>query len=133
MGSVSVTTSKTGVTPGHSGWQRVQVDWTTSDAQAAASDTICLVGELREVVTIPQSDATYNWPKGNYDVQLLDPAFAGVDYLNGKALNRSSDTVEFAEPLCGSVVSPAVAGNVIFKISGVSDTQRGSVILLLHN
>jgi len=56
-----------------------------------------------------------------------------VDYLNGQVLNRSSDTVQFAEPLVSSVLPVVVAGDVRFRVDAASsDGVAGRVEIFLR-
>ena len=128
--SVSKTASKSGVHPAHAGWQKVVIDWTT-DSNGVASDTINLVGQVQEVVTIPGSGA--DMPTGQYDLTLRDPSNANVDYLNGACMNRSSDTVEFAEPLVSSTTPCCVVGDVVFHVENAGDSKSGRAVFILRN
>jgi len=122
--TVTVTRSKTKVPPVYSSWQKTTVDWTTGSTNIA-SDTIQLTGSILEVVSIPNQT---NVPSGGYDIELLDIDRSDVDYLNEQCLARSSDAVEFAEPLISSVLPVCVVGDVLFKVSGsVSDAQGQAI------
>ncbi len=127
--SITIQRSKTHVPPTYASVQKVTLDW-TSGTNKVASDTINVAGAIHEVVTIP---STTSVPVGGYDVKLLDVSRSDVDYLNGQVLNRSSDTVQFAEPLVSSVLPVVVAGDVRFRVDAASsDGVAGRVEIFLR-
>ena len=127
--SVTLTRSKTKLSPAYSGWERVDVSW-TSGPGGIASDTISLCGAVQEVCTVPSADDP---PVGGYDLQLLDVDNSDVDFLNAQCASRSSDAVEFAECLVSSVLPVAVVGDCVFKVTAADSDMAGEAIFLLRN
>lgn len=125
--TVTISRSKTGTVPAYSGWEKITFDWTT-DSDGRASDIVSMVGQIHEVITIPDAD---DFPTADYDIQLQDAVNSDIDFLRGQGVDRSSDAVEFIEPLVSSVTPVVVAGKVKFLVYNAGDSKSGQAILLL--
>ena len=130
--SMSVTkgSSSPGHEAAHASIEKVNISWTTGDGTTAGlvSDTVNLVGQVLEVITIPGGGSTY--PSDSYAVQLRDPDNSAVDYLNG-GVTGHSDAVTFHEPMVGTYQPVSVAGDVEFWLSDASGTSDASGVVTL--
>jgi len=130
--SIEVGSSSHGREAAHASIERVTIAWTTGDGTTAGlcSDTINIVGQVLEVITVPGGGSTY--PSDSYAVQLRDVDDSSVDYLNGQVTGHS-DAVTFHEPMVSTYQPVCVAGDVEFWLSdaaGTSDATGETVFFL---
>lgn len=126
--SITRGTSSSGRTPENASIERVQIAW-VADANGTASDTVNLVGQILELITVP--GISTEKPTTLYDVELLDITDTGVDYLNDTGMNRSASDIEFVEPIVGTYNSCCVSGDVSFRVLNAGDSNTGKAIFFL--
>ena len=127
--TVNVSRSRTASSPTYSPVEQININW-ISGVGGVASDVISLAGSILEVITAPSATAI---PSDGYDIELLDITDSRIDYLNAQCLARSSDTVEFCEPLVSSINPVAISSKANFVVTCTDSDYEGRAILILKS
>lgn len=110
-----------------SGIAKITFNWTTDDANGAASKTTVnkYTGEIIRLSTVP--GAAPNAPTDDYDLTVSDED--GLDVLMGAGVNRDTANVE---QVLGSSLGAIFESELTFAVAAAGNLKKGTAHLYIR-